>query len=250
MRGITLLAVLIVTFLCPFQGASALDSLEVSASRSGLIVALQSAAVPGLGQMSGGEWLRGGLFLAGEAFLAGDALYYWEGQYDKPGWDQAGRLFNRDLAYSLAVWYSLGAVFSAADAYYAVSKKRTSSPTLAALQSVVFPGWGQLANGQRWKAAGMFLLQTGLAFAAYYQHESFLFHDGLGQEQEARFYKDDRNRLIWWSVGAVIFSAADAFVDCHLKDWDVSENLSLGLTYFQEQKVLGLRLRLPLSSFD
>lgn len=228
--------------------ASAQDSLRTPLIKSGWVPALQSAALPGLGQISGGEWLRGSLFIIGEAFLAWDAFYFWESQYDRPSGDESGKIYDRDTAYGLAGWYALGALFSAADAYYGATRARESSPTRASLRSLVFPGWGQLANGKRWKAAGMFLLQTGLAFGVYTQHERFLFYDGQGQDLEARFFKNDRNRLIWWSVGAAIYSAADAFVDCHLQKWDVSNDLSLAPAYFPEQKVFGVALRLPVSS--
>lgn len=247
MRGRFLLAILAIYLFCAYAHVSAQDSTGLLSSRSRLIPALQSVVLPGWGQFSQGEWLRGGLFLLGEAFLAGDAFYYWESQYDKPGWDKAARTFDRDIAYGLATWYGLGAVFCAMDAYYTNVPRSEGSPTLTALQSVVFPGWGQLSNGQHWKAAGMFLLQTGLAFSVYYQHENYLFYDGLGQEDEARFYKDDRNRLIWWSAGAIIFSALDAFVDCHLRSWDITEDLAIIPAYFPEQRTLGIGLRLPIS---
>lgn len=225
---------------------SAQDSLKAPSQRSNIIPALQSVIVPGWGQLSRGEWMRGGFFLLGGAFLAGDAYTYWEGQYGRPGWDDAGRVFSRDMAQGLVVWYGLGAVFSSMDALYAGKMNKDGSPTLAAFQSVLFPGWGQLANGKRWKAAGMFILQTGLAFAVFYQHENYLFYDSQGNDLKARFYKDDRNRLVWWSVGAVIFSAADAFVDCHLRNWTVSGDLAVTPVYFPENKTMGIGVRLPL----
>ncbi|HEX7344680.1 MAG TPA: hypothetical protein VF398_10465 [bacterium] len=209
--------------------------------------ALQSAALPGLGQALRGEWIRGGLYFAGAAFLAGDALHFWENQYNRPASEDAGRIYDRDMAYGLAVWYGMAAVLSAADAGYATSKKREIKPTLAAFKSIFFPGWGQLSNGKRWKAAGMFLLQTGFAFGAFTQHERFLFYDALGDVDKASFYKSDRNRLVWWSAGIALFSAFDAFVDCHLRDWNVSEKLSIYPHYAPESKSAGISLRLSLN---
>jgi hypothetical protein len=140
----------------------------------------------------------------------------------------------------------MGAVFCALDAYYLSSGKRVKSPTLTVFQSLLFPGWGQVANGQFWKGAGIFVLQTSLAFSAYYQHENYLYYRRQGLSNEAEFFRDDRNRLIWWSVGALIFSAADAFVDSHLKDWDVSDDLSFNPVLFPEQKTFGMGVRIPL----
>ena len=209
--------------------------------------ALQSAALPGLGQALRGEWIRGGLYFAGAAFLAGDAMHFWENQYDRSASDGAGRVYDRDMAYGLAVWYGMAAILSAADAGYATSKSRETRPTLAAFKSIFFPGWGQLSNGKRWKAAGMFLLQTGFAFGAFTQHERFLFYDAHGDVNQASFYKSDRNRLIWWSAGIMLFSAFDAFVDCHLRDWNVSEKLTLLPRFSPESKSAGLSLRLSLN---
>jgi len=209
--------------------------------------AMQSAVLPGLGQALRGEWIRGGLYFAGAAFLAGDAMHFWENQYDRSASDGAGRVYDRDMAYGLAVWYGMAAILSAADAGYATSKSRETRPTLAAFKSIFFPGWGQLSNGKRWKAAGMFLLQTGFAFGAFNQHERFLFYDALGDVNQASFYKSDRNRLIWWSAGIMLFSAFDAFVDCHLRDWNVSEKLALLPNYSPESKSAGLSLRVALN---
>jgi hypothetical protein len=245
-RILLIFSVVLTGHLISLRPVNAQDSIEVVDRKSNLFPAFQSAVLPGLGQVSQGKWLRGLVYLTGEAILAGDAIYYWENQYGRPGWDDAGRLFNKEVAYGLAAWYGMGAVFCALDAYYLSSQKRVRSPTLAVFQSLLFPGWGQLANGQFWKGAGIFVLQTSLAFSAYYQHENYLFYRRQNQFQEAEFYRDDRNRLIWWSVGALIFSAADAFVDSHLKDWDVSDELTVNPVYFPAQQTVGIGLQLQL----
>ncbi|MFH1863265.1 MAG: DUF5683 domain-containing protein [bacterium] len=231
---------LIILMALSAWNAAADDSLSVLPPESEWIPALQSAAVPGWGQASCGQWLRGSLFFLSEAFLAYEAHHFWESQYQRADGDVAGRIYDRDTAYGLAAWYALGALYCAADAYYCKASQRPQSPTLAVLRSIVFPGWGQLSNGKPWKAAGVFCLQTGLAFAAYTQHQRFIYYDGLGQATQARFYKDDRNRLIWWSIGALIYSSVDAFVDCHLQDWDVSENLSFLPIFFPQQQSWGI----------
>ncbi len=213
----------------PPQAAPA-DTVSSSHGRLQIFPAVQSVVLPGLGQATQGHWKRAGVILAGEAFLAGDAVYHWELQYDLSGDDTAGRTFYRDVAYGLSAWYALGAAFSALDALYGEPPAGAGNPTLSVFQSLLFPGWGQLANGRHWKAAGMFVLQTSLGFAAYYQHQNYLYYLARGEEKSADFYRDDRNRLIWWSLGALIFSAADAYVDAHLRTWDISDDLSLAPT--------------------
>jgi hypothetical protein len=226
------------------------DSSRPPFLRSPSGYALQSVLVPGLGQITQGDWIQGGLFFAGEAFLAYDALHFWEHQYQRGSADAPGRRYDRDTAYGLAVWYGAGALFCAADAFYAKRSSDEVSPTRAAFRSALFPGWGQLSNGKRIKAGAVFLLQTGLGFAAFTQHERFLFYDSRGETDEADFYKNDRNRLLWWSVGALLYSAADAFVDAHLRRWDVSEDLSLIPLLDPDRRMLGLQIRLPLPNYE
>ncbi len=232
-----LLLLLGLSLVAAAQDTSSIRQTEPSWGR-----ALPSVAVPGLGQALQGEWVRGGLFFVGESFVALEALHFWENQYTRAPGDNAGRRYDRETAGGLAVWYGLGAVFCAGDAYYCGSPGAEFSPSMAALRSVVFPGWGQLSNGKRLKAAGIFLAQTGMGFSAYTQHQRFLYYDARGEEMEARFYKNDRNRLLWWSVGLVIYSAADAFVDCHLRNWDVTEVATLEPAFFLAQNAPGLKL--------
>ncbi|TKJ41132.1 hypothetical protein CEE37_05540 [candidate division LCP-89 bacterium B3_LCP] len=246
-RSIYCILLAVVFSFCLVSELSAQDSLNNRPASSNLLPATASLFVPGLGQMAKGEWLRGGFFAVAEGFLIGDAYYYWENQYNKASWDDAGRVFDRDMARGLVVWYGAGAAFTALDALYIDRGYTAKNPTLAALRSVIFPGWGQLANGKPWKAAVVFIGQTSLAFSAFYQHENHLFHDALGEESQARFYKDNRNRLIWWSVGAMILSAVDAFVDCHLRDWDVSPDITFEPTYFPEYKTFGFQVRFPIN---
>jgi hypothetical protein len=241
---------LILIFFCWALAASAQDTLSQQPGlkkpffHTGWGRALMSAAVPGSAQLARREWLRGGLYLAGEAFLVYDAFHFWDHQYERPPSDHAGRIYDRDTALGLATWYGLGALFVAADAWYATTGWRETVPMRAMWHSLVFPGWGQLSNGQRWRAAIVFGVQTGLAYSVFTQHQRFHYHQSRGEEGLASFYKNDRNRLVWWSVGLLLASSAEAYVGCHLRDWNVSPDLSLSPTYFPEQKTVGLSLSL------
>lgn len=220
------------------------DSLVSKTTPLSLKPALQSLIVPGWGQASQGEWIRGLLYLGGEAFLATDAYYYWEQQYG-PDRDVHERDFYRNLSYGLAAWYGLGAAFTALDAIYYQIPVEPGSATWAVFQSILFPGWGQLANGQNWKAGAMFLLQTSLGYSIYYQHQNYQYYKNIGDDR-AGFFKDQRNRLIWWSAFAMIFSATDAYVDAHLREWDVSDDLSLAPVYLDHYQTMGLGLTINL----
>ncbi|MBU1652695.1 hypothetical protein KKA00_10775 [bacterium] len=220
------------------------DSLAVEAPPLSFKPALQSLVVPGWGQISQGEWPRGLVYFGGQAFLAADAFYYWEEQYG-PQRDNPERDFYRNLSYGLAAWYGLGVAFNVLDVIYYQKPVIPGSATSAVFQSMVFPGWGQLANGQHWKAGAMFLLQTSLGYSMYYQHQNYVYYKSI-EDDRAGFFKDQRNRLIWWSAFAMIFSATDAYVDAHLREWDVSDDLSLAPTFFDQYQTMGIRLTLSL----
>ena len=103
-------------------------------------------------------------------------------------------------------------------------------PTWVALRSLVVPGWGQAKNRSWLKA----LLVAGLEAAFV---ERLYFEDRLVGEYrrkryeypaQADFYerKEERHKghrldFIWWTSLFVGLSMGDAFVDAHLKDFEV-----------------------------
>lgn len=106
------------------------------------------------------------------------------------------------------------------------AEKWKPSPTGAAIRSLVFPGWGQAYNRRPLKSVVYGGIQEGLIYSIYLQHKQYLYYDRLGEDREAGFYKNDRNRLTWYLAGATILSVMDAFVDAHLYGFDVSDQLS------------------------
>jgi hypothetical protein len=107
---------------------------------------------------------------------------------------------------------------------------KSKSPTGALLRSLVIPGWGQLYNEQYLKAAIAFGIETSLALSASYQNDQVHRYEKKGESDAAKFYRNDRNRLIWWLAGFALFSMGDAYVDAHLFNYDISPNLSLDIT--------------------
>ncbi|MGD9548587.1 MAG: DUF5683 domain-containing protein [Candidatus Krumholzibacteriia bacterium] len=106
------------------------------------------------------------------------------------------------------------------------------SPTGAVLMSPLFPGWGQLYTGNSWRAA--------LAFGA----EMYFWTNLIVRDQRARrgrrfatnFLEDSANYqyynavaeedwnqmrdFAWWSGGALLIIALDAYVGAHLFNFD------------------------------
>lgn len=99
--------------------------------------------------------------------------------------------------------------------------------------SFVFPGGGQIYNGRYIKAGIYVALEGVLIYGAlkqndrldeakdklkYYREKGDLY--GIAEyEFYVDTYESDRNNFIWMSVGAVLLSAGDAYVDSHFKSF-------------------------------
>ena len=103
------------------------------------------------------------------------------------------------------------------------------SPSGALLRSLVVPGWGQLYNGKYLKALIYAGAQLSFAYAAHVQNNRYLHYKNLDNDDLAEFYKDDRNRMLWWIFGVTLLSMGDAYVDAHLWNFDVSDDLSASI---------------------
>jgi len=91
------------------------------------------------------------------------------------------------------------------------------------------PGWGQLYNGKPLKAFIYAGAQLGYLYAAHVQNNRYHDYQNQGNEEVAEFYKDDRNRLLWWLFGFTLLSMGDAYVDAHLYSFDISDDLSANI---------------------
>ncbi|UCF78991.1 MAG: hypothetical protein JSW03_01635 [Candidatus Eiseniibacteriota bacterium] len=99
------------------------------------------------------------------------------------------------------------------------------------LRSLVYPGWGQLYNGSSTKAVVVFASETALLGMIYHEsREATKAYDAhlaapdpnaaarLYEEYERHFER--RESFIWWTVGLVLFSMADAYVDANLTTFE------------------------------
>jgi hypothetical protein len=111
-------------------------------------------------------------------------------------------------------------------------KKR--SPTGALWRSFAVPGWGQIYNGEYWKAGGMIAAQAGTLYMAvdnylvarkYLREAREATDKNIKAEKLARHddYIVETEFWGWLFVGILTFSMMDAYVDAHLADWDVSD---------------------------
>ncbi|MFD2247775.1 DUF5683 domain-containing protein [Pontibacter ruber] len=127
-------------------------------------------------------------------------------------------------------------------------------PGKAAIFSAVIPGLGQAYNKAYWKipiiyatgaVLGYFLIDNNNKYQDYRVAlntrksggiDKYYDHPILGKglpnsEQALKYYRDyyrrNRDLTILLSVGAYTLNIAEAYVHAHMKDFDVSDNLSL-----------------------
>ncbi len=100
------------------------------------------------------------------------------------------------------------------------------SPAGAAFRSLAIPGWGQAYVKRPLKAVIYGGIQQALVFSVFMRDHQYRIERDYGEEHKADFYRNERNRLSWYLAGAVLLSTVDAYVDAHLYDFDVSNDLS------------------------
>jgi hypothetical protein len=105
------------------------------------------------------------------------------------------------------------------------------SPTRAVIFSPLFPGWGQLYSENSWRAAlafgaEMFYWSRMLMNDRKAEREqdfSATLEPGLARDRLSLQVEEYRQRVrdfAWWSLGAMLIIALDAYVDAHLFQFD------------------------------
>lgn len=132
-------------------------------------------------------------------------------------------------------------------------QKEMKSPVGAMLRSAVLPGWGQIYTESYIKAPIIFGIFAGLTGSVIYRHDQYAEYrdkyrnavanpvfgpDGktptTTYERNTRlyklyreFYRDERDRLVFYMGIAYLLNIADAYVDAHLFDFDVDGPLGI-----------------------
>ncbi len=100
-------------------------------------------------------------------------------------------------------------------------------PKTALYHSMALPGWGQLDNGKKLKAA--VLIAAELFFVGGALYEQYL----LGGDDLTRFERDqirtNRNSFIIYWLGARVYGMVDAYVDAQLRGFNVRDIAPPGL---------------------
>lgn len=134
------------------------------------------------------------------------------------------------------------------------------NPKVATLRSAILPGWGQIYNREYWKVPIVWgALGTAAGFWVYnntwYKRTKFaytlvvdtlknryneidrklMYNDSTPlSAQSLQFYRNqfrrDRDYSLLWFIGIWALNIADATVFAHLKEFDVSDDLSLKIS--------------------
>ena len=112
-----------------------------------------------------------------------------------------------------------------------VSAEKTSSgkqvkhppvnPKSAMYHSLAVPGWGQLTNGRKFKAALFFTAEL-VCIGGYIYENHQAKQPGIS-EFDRNAYRTDRNTFVMYYIIAKILGITDAYVDAQLADFDVGD---------------------------
>lgn len=156
--------------------------------------------------------------------------------------------------------------------FYRVFKENYPNPNMALYLSLAVPGAGQIYNKRWWKLPIVYGAYGGLIYAARYNQNYYRrlrdayiaelngqpheFSNTRLQADDLRRLRDgyDKNKQLSYIgiFGIHLLQAAEAFVDCHLRTFDVSDDLSLRLkpsilpAAIDAQPIIGIGLALTL----
>lgn len=122
----------------------------------------------------------------------------------------------------------------------------TKLPWTAVLFSAVIPGAGQIFNESYWKAPIIWGISGWLVYNwiqnnnEYKSNKDLFIQTGDSRYQQLRtFYRDQRDLFTIWLTLTYLLNLVDAYVDAHLFDFTVDEDLLI------RQPRLNIRFRLP-----
>ncbi|CUS96476.1 DUF5683 domain-containing protein [Candidatus Chrysopegis kryptomonas] len=131
--------------------------------------------------------------------------------------------------------------FSQADTLKSVKSQKSKSPTKAMVLSALLPGLGQFYNESYWKIPVIYGLAGYFIYEFKQNDKNYRYYRDLfvqslqisgGDYRYKRlrdFYRDQRDLFGIYLFVLYLANIADAYVDAHLYNFDVGENLSVKL---------------------
>ena len=102
-----------------------------------------------------------------------------------------------------------------------VSKTPNVDPSKAMYHSLLLPGWGQLENGKKKKAA--LIIAAEVICIGGYLYQSYRIKNENFTDWEMSNMRTDRNSFIIYFMVAKLYGMVDAYVDAHLAGFNVKD---------------------------
>lgn len=139
------------------------------------------------------------------------------------------------------------------DPDFTVTRDTVPDPRVVMRRSMIVPGWGQVTNKQTWKVPVIYGMLAGVVAYTYYAHDRYqgyraAYYNSFAENTDLRFgptpayiptdlppelYRANRNQFRNYRDTSVIvfflvygLNIADAYIFAHLRDFDVSDDLS------------------------
>lgn len=158
--------------------------------------------------------------------------------------------------------------------YESLRRDTVPNPKSVLMQSLILPGWGQLTNKQWWKVPIIYTALAGVGYyvcwlngeyqdyrAAYYNSFASSNPDYadqrfgatparlVGVPQSAllyyrNYYRNERDFMILMFALTYGLNVLDAYIFAHMRDFDVSDNLSVTLNPAMNQAQNGFTFTL------
>jgi len=126
--------------------------------------------------------------------------------------------------FCIFIFLSTSSLFASPEGDTTETSVPEKSPMGALLRSALVPGWGQWYNGAKLKSILVFGGGMALIGAAVIQNQRAV-KSSIPEERE--FYQNDRDRFIWYFLGAYLLNLLDAYVDASLSNFDTGPDLSI-----------------------
>ena len=130
-------------------------------------------------------------------------------------------------------------------------------PKNVMLKSLILPGWGQITNKQAWKVPIVYAAILGVAYYSYWLNGKYGYYRAayyntfaetnvsyadekygptpdylVGTRSEGLlyyrdYYRNERDKMVVFTVLTYGLNVIDAYIFAHLRDFDVSDDLSV-----------------------
>ena len=95
------------------------------------------------------------------------------------------------------------------------------APSTAMYHSLILPGWGQINNGKKKKAA-LFIAAEVICIGGYLYENNRVKNDAMTDWERDNVRTDRNTFIIYWMISKVL-GIVDAYVDAHLASYNVKD---------------------------